>query len=933
MKSKRLAKLIALAVTALLLIGVAVGFSVSAAETTAEIGYINVAYEGQLRLVYDVKNVTLDEGEKLAVLIWEDGEDQTIENAQVVVYCEPCRSDAYSRFYSDGFAPKDLRKPVSAAAAILDADGALVKMGKTVATYSVYDYVMGRFAYGKNTPDQQALYIALLDYGAAVQEVLYDSYIAQGATEEVATVQAGLTYGYSDEYYEVAFVKSTMMNGAATTDYDVVTYRPDQIVDFEVDQFYLGRVFTGFTNTSGEPITGDNITSASYRRYTVNSSSLDHHTTIVANYQRVAGLSADEAPALTTKKMSQLYGKSGDVAPGDTTTGFSVVDDADGSGITFEKTPGKDGKIDDGGYTVQFKPDVAKGNGVVVLDMDISINDMAWVGNWSNIVLSTKNEEYKVRLNFIMDTTTGKVYLETAAEMCYVPEFTVSSYDENGKATAFTAAVTTTYGNKCQTLSGVRIPYGDVRNVRIEYYPDDLREVDYEYKVTYKKTVDGEEKTITENRTTTVMSPVVKYYINGILIGETYHGGYQDKGVAYTGDTKNSVIDVNNPANDKIINGFNKAKNNKTELELSYASFTFFYAGAANITVDNVYYNVGNPYLTSGDVSNESASFNSANKGSNGEVITDTKKSYTGIQNNTVYRYLHTDGKTYRYAEGNGALDKVKALTNTYDILYLTIDYHQEVNFEDNDASIIKWIKFNQVKITPVVDGVTGKATTEESITIGNNTYKKGDVFPRQVFGRNYAKDSGNIDILNAASYILKLKPNLHMDDNDTTDKWDQVSILEFDMSYTDLVGQGNLEIGFNLNSKTNGDAYAIRWILSITPDNKVKFAEYSTGKANMENGIAGPSAKSVEFNPGQKFNVRIELYQNSENEADGYVVKTYFNNVLKMETSLVWKTKDHTTVKNSAPKSFRINYPNYGRDGLAIFENIYFYSTTVKAN
>jgi len=259
MKSNRTAKLIALAVSALLIIGAIVGISVSAdTSATAKIDYLNVAYEGAVRLVYDVKvEGTLAEDEKAAVLIWDKGEEQTLENATVVTeYTEA--GDGYLSFYSEGFAPKHLRKPIAAKAAIVtvDAEGAVAAIAaqsENAVEYSVYDYVLGRFNLNQNTKDQAALYTALLDYGAAVQDVLYESNLASGVDEATAKVNAGLEYGYADQYYTLSYAKTAYVNGKLVkTDVETYNLRAGESVQLDAEQSYMRRVFARYATDGAE---------------------------------------------------------------------------------------------------------------------------------------------------------------------------------------------------------------------------------------------------------------------------------------------------------------------------------------------------------------------------------------------------------------------------------------------------------------------------------------------------------------------------------------------------------------------------------------------------------------------------------------------------------------------------------------------------------
>lgn len=205
MKTQRFSKIAAIALAMLLLVGAVVGITVAAEDTGATsltVAGKNLAYEGALQVVYyvDAPNYNA-ENQTLKMNFWvgaignapsytkEFNENDVMTVGGKTYYC----------FFSNGIAPVDMTKPIYAQAFIENADGTTVTEGE-IAEYSVYTYAMNRFSQSP-TEDQLTLYKALLDYGAAVQDVLGDP----------ADVEK---YGWADAYYAVT--ANVYINGEKT---------------------------------------------------------------------------------------------------------------------------------------------------------------------------------------------------------------------------------------------------------------------------------------------------------------------------------------------------------------------------------------------------------------------------------------------------------------------------------------------------------------------------------------------------------------------------------------------------------------------------------------------------------------------------------------------------------------------------------------------
>lgn len=704
MKSKRLAKLIALAVTALLLIGVAIGFAVSAEETTAEIGYINVAYEGQIRLVYDVKNVTLAEGDKLVVLVWEDS--QTIEDAKVIDTCEPCRSDAYSRFYSDGFAPKDLRKPVSAVAAVVDGETGDVEVGQNVITYSVYDYVMGRFAYGKNTPDQQNLYTALLDYSAAVQEALYESY-KNTLTDAEAKTQAGLDYGYADAYYVINYVKSAYVGGKLTTSVEKHALRAYESVKINADQTYMRRVFEKYVVTDGLDVTylynnnGNDVEitkdqlAQGTARYVSLRPTVIGYTTITASYGMEAG---------TTIRTSSLHGidtKASDQGTTESEDGVSkLVNGTDSNGNPYILLSKHIAANNGNGKSVQKNVDgYAKGD-VWVSEFDISI-----IGNYgSDLAIGKKNDltsnisvyqsnVYRFRLDLVAQSGNKISFRNASDGICFENKYVTDTVNQTYKVTevASNSAVNKISDNTSAFVNSITgensIAIADLKSIRIEVHHDGAEEREYR---TYYYTTDGTkdskgnlvETKVMENGqhkydTYTISAATLKLYINGVYWGSTTHGYYYK-----TSDTD---------ATPRYIDYYNNSK-----LEFGYITYGFTNNGSYDAHISE-WLVTSYDYNTDGTIALTTPD-NEINYGT-GSVIDynvtgGIKENYSGVISGNASTPLDktptADDTGFAYidtTDGDGALMMGKTATGNANAIYIKLP--DEVVNAQNKQSIV----------------------------------------------------------------------------------------------------------------------------------------------------------------------------------------------------------------------------------------------------
>ena len=224
MKTQRFSKIAAIALAMLLLVGAVVGITVAAEDTGAtslKIAGKNLAYEGALQVVYYVDAPDYNaESQTLKMNFWvgtigntpsytkEFDENNVMTVGGKTYYC----------FFSNGIAPVDMTKPIYAQAFVENADGTTITEGE-IAEYSVYTYAMNRFSQSP-TEDQLTLYKALLDYGAAVQDVLGDP----------ADVEK---YGWADAYYDIT--KYVFVDDALVADESLTRSTPYRPSELELD--------------------------------------------------------------------------------------------------------------------------------------------------------------------------------------------------------------------------------------------------------------------------------------------------------------------------------------------------------------------------------------------------------------------------------------------------------------------------------------------------------------------------------------------------------------------------------------------------------------------------------------------------------------------------------------------------------------------------
>ena len=248
---KRNIKLISLVITAILLVGAVIGISVSAdtAEASATPGVRiagqNMAYEGAVQVLYLVETKNTDLTPALLISDAEFTAPANISELAEGVTLKECPTDnegkpltieangkVYYALFSDGIGAVNMRSPIYATPVLVAEDGAVTAGKQNV--YSPWQYAVNRFD-AEPSKAQLALYTAMLDYAASVQDLFMNE-------EEITA--AG---GWADAYYRAAF-DYTWVNGSlrqSVSDWQRDPFVYDTVV---APVTYNGLLFVGYKN-------------------------------------------------------------------------------------------------------------------------------------------------------------------------------------------------------------------------------------------------------------------------------------------------------------------------------------------------------------------------------------------------------------------------------------------------------------------------------------------------------------------------------------------------------------------------------------------------------------------------------------------------------------------------------------------------------------
>ena len=257
---KKTTKIITLILSALLLIGCAIGISVSAEENapTVSIKYKNIAYEGAPQVLYAVEAANVPDGAAVQMYFY----DAEPTEGAIPAYIKNEHSQTitiggteYKAFFSDGIAPKNMRKTIYAVPVIALGEEVLA-YGEPVA-YSIFTYAVNMFSKAP-TEEQKALYTALLDYGASVQRLLL-------GTEDYTEADLLAAGGYANEYCGIKL--NTVVDGEIVDSNLFGTYAPGTKVALNTAKVYNGMLFDGFTDAEGNAVLAyDGLAANSYNK-------------------------------------------------------------------------------------------------------------------------------------------------------------------------------------------------------------------------------------------------------------------------------------------------------------------------------------------------------------------------------------------------------------------------------------------------------------------------------------------------------------------------------------------------------------------------------------------------------------------------------------------------------------------------------------------
>lgn len=280
MKNNKFIKALIACLSCLLLVGVvfgvvAVAESTDIGATSAQVVYKNVAHKGAPGLVYYVKtDAPLAQNQKLKLLFWEGENVDGIYSEHNATYSKYADQEvsidgvSYYAVVAEGVAPANLRSTIVARPLIVNCDengnetetvftGSILK-------YSVFDFVIDVLSKdGGAASDQVDLYTALLDYAAAVQQILFtNQYNGKINTDKLAA--AG---GWADAYYVVQLNRYIYNSdkGAYAPSGDYVRYyarNPDELVTVNEGLHYtVGETvysFRGYRNMDDSYILDNN---------------------------------------------------------------------------------------------------------------------------------------------------------------------------------------------------------------------------------------------------------------------------------------------------------------------------------------------------------------------------------------------------------------------------------------------------------------------------------------------------------------------------------------------------------------------------------------------------------------------------------------------------------------------------------------------------
>ena len=328
---KKTTKIITLILSAILLIGCAIGISVSAEETapTVSVAYKNIAYEGAVKVLYAVDAQGLADGQTVQMYFYdaEPTEESTPAYVKEEYTAEALEIGGvtYKAFFSEGIAPKNMRKAIWAVPVIVDGDTVVAK--GEAAAYSIYTYGINMLS-KTPTAEQKELYTALLDYGASVQRLLL-------GTDDYTEDDLAAAGGYADEYCGVKI--NTLVDGELKESNILGYYSAGDLVNIDAAKLYDGALFNGFTDTNGTKV----------EAYDGAVLSTWHKNSVIARNAGVTEINYNYTTSIEYEDYEEASSAQNNYTLSSVTASITTVegDNGTGSALDVTKAVGKSGTI------------------------------------------------------------------------------------------------------------------------------------------------------------------------------------------------------------------------------------------------------------------------------------------------------------------------------------------------------------------------------------------------------------------------------------------------------------------------------------------------------------------------------------------------------------------------------------------------------------
>ena len=242
---KNTVKIITLVLSCLLLIGTVIGISAFAEENaTVSIKAKNIAYEGAIKVLYAVDAKNVPEDAEVKMYFFDEMYGEVIYEKSAHTEDITIGGETYKTFFTNGIAPKNMRSTIYAKAVIVSGDGTVLAESD-YSEYSIWQYAINRFEKAP-AEDQLRLYTEMLNYGAAVQNMLVK-------TNQLTEAEVIADGGWANEYCGIK--TDTYRYDDLVSEGNVQYYAPDTNLTLTTDRAAVsGAWLYNFTDKDGEVI-------------------------------------------------------------------------------------------------------------------------------------------------------------------------------------------------------------------------------------------------------------------------------------------------------------------------------------------------------------------------------------------------------------------------------------------------------------------------------------------------------------------------------------------------------------------------------------------------------------------------------------------------------------------------------------------------------